>query len=98
MAKLQFTKMHGAGNDFVMIDSRHKSIPKLREKARSICDRRTGIGCDQIIVIVNSRKADYKMRIFNADGSEVEMCGNGIRCFAKYLWNRNDKIIRSKSM
>jgi diaminopimelate epimerase len=88
--------MHGLGNDFVMIDARQRSVPRLREKAEAICDRHMGIGCDQIIVIAKSRKADYRMQIFNADGSEVEMCGNGIRCFAKYLWDRKDKIIRRK--
>ena len=96
MAIIEFTKMHGLGNDFVMIDCRKKKIPSLAKKAKKICDRRFGVGCDQIIVILSSKKADYRMRIFNADGSEVEMCGNGIRCFAKYLWDRKEKIIRRK--
>lgn len=96
MATLKFTKMHGLGNDFVMLDLRKKKFPGLRKKAKLICDRHFGVGCDQIITIEPSKKADYKMRIFNADGSEVEMCGNGIRCFAKYLWDRKDSKIRKK--
>ncbi len=94
MAKVDFTKMHGIGNDFVMLDCRRKRITNLAKKAELICDRHFGVGCDQIIVILPSKKADYRMQIFNADGSEVEMCGNGIRCFAKYLWDRKEKIIR----
>lgn len=96
MAKIHFTKMHGLGNDFVMIDARKKAIPNLRKKAQLICDRRFGIGCDQLLVIMPSKKADVKMLILNADGSEAEMCGNGIRCFAKYLWDRKDPKIRKK--
>ncbi len=96
MAEIKFTKMHGLGNDFVMIDCRKKTVPGLSKKAKAICDRRLGVGCDQIIVILPSKKADYAMRIFNADGSEVEMCGNGIRCFAKYLWDRKDRKIEKK--
>ncbi len=96
MAKIHFTKMHGLGNDFVMIDARKKAIPNLKKKARLICDRRFGIGCDQLLVIMPSKKADVKMLILNADGSEAEMCGNGIRCFAKYLWDRKDPKIRKK--
>ncbi len=86
--------MHGLGNDFVMIDLRRKKAPGLAKKAALICDRRFGIGCDQMIVIAPSKKADYRMTIYNADGSEVEMCGNGIRCFAKYLWDRKERKIR----
>jgi len=96
MATLTFTKMHGLGNDFVMVDLRKKPLPSLARKARAICDRRFGVGCDQIIAILPSKKADCRMRIFNADGSEVEMCGNGIRCLAKYLWDRNDRKIHAK--
>lgn len=96
MAKTHFTKMHGLGNDFVVIDARKKAIPNLRRKAQLICDRRFGIGCDQLLIITPSRKADVRMLILNADGSEAEMCGNGIRCFAKYLWDRKDPKIRKK--
>ncbi len=96
MAVINFAKMHGLGNDFVVIDCRKKNLPIIGKKAKLICDRHFGIGCDQIIVIRKSRIADYRMQIYNADGSEVEMCGNGIRCFAKYLWDRKEKIIRRK--
>ncbi|MDH5511250.1 MAG: diaminopimelate epimerase [Nitrospinota bacterium] len=93
---MKFVKMHGLGNDFVMIDSRRKPTQRLKKRAAAICDRRFGVGCDQLIEILPSKKADWRMRIFNADGSEVEMCGNGIRAFAKYLWDRKDRKIRSK--
>jgi len=96
MAKIKFTKMHGLGNDFVVIDLRKQKVPNLAKKAKLICDRRFGVGCDQLLTIEPSKKADYRMRIFNADGSEVEMCGNGIRCFAKYLWDHGDKVIKKK--
>ena len=96
MAEIKFTKMHGLGNDFVLIDLRKKKAPGLAKKAAAICDRRFGIGCDQVIVILPSKKADYLMKIYNSDGSEVEMCGNGIRCFAKYLWDRKDRKIRRR--
>lgn len=91
--KLAFTKMHGIGNDFIVIDCRDRAISDqlsaISELSRRLCDRRFGIGADQILLLHNSEKADFMMRIFNADGSEVEMCGNGIRCFAKYIWDRN---------
>jgi diaminopimelate epimerase len=90
---LAFTKMQGIGNDFVVIDCRDEAISHqlsaVSELSRRLCDRRFGIGADQILLLYNSDKADFMMRIFNADGSEVEMCGNGIRCFAKYIWDRN---------
>jgi diaminopimelate epimerase len=90
--KITFTKMQGTGNDFVLIDCisqsstiRHSSFGDLSKK---LCDRRFGIGADQLLLLYPSKIADFKMRIFNADGSEVEMCGNGIRCLAKYIWYR----------
>jgi len=83
--KIKFTKMHGLGNDFVVIDGREINIASLRRRTRLLADRRLGIGCDQVLVLRKSRKADFRMQIFNADGSEVEMCGNGIRCLARYL-------------
>lgn len=90
---ISFTKMHGIGNDFIVIDCRDKAVshqlPAVSELSRRLCDRRFGIGADQILLLHNSDKADFRMSIFNADGSEVEMCGNGIRCFAKYIWDRN---------
>jgi diaminopimelate epimerase len=90
--KVPFTKMHGIGNDFIVIDGRAgmpgKGDGELGSLSRRLCDRRFGIGADQILILDNSERADFRMRIFNADGSEVEMCGNGIRCFAKYIWDR----------
>lgn len=77
--------MHGIGNDFVLIDARDLKINDWAEKAKRICDRKFGVGADQLLIIANSEKADFNMLIFNADGGEVEMCGNGIRCFARYL-------------
>jgi len=89
---LRFTKMHGLGNDFVLIDCRDKAFSVQRsafgELSKKLCHRRFGIGADQMLLLYPSTIADFKMMIFNADGSEVEMCGNGIRCFAKYIWDR----------
>ncbi len=82
-----FTKMHGAGNDFVVIDARSDD-QNWENLARSICDRHFGVGADGIILICSSDVADLRMRMFNPDGSEAEMCGNGIRCFAKYAVDR----------
>lgn len=80
--KRRFHKMHGLGNDFVVIDAREAPLSINPAHARAIADRRTGIGCDQLIVIEPSEIADLRMRIFNADGSEVEACGNATRCVA----------------
>lgn len=78
--------MHGTGNDFVLLDSIFHKTPRItRELARRLCDRRYGVGCDQLLVLAPSKKADFRMDIFNADGGEVEMCGNGIRALAKYV-------------
>jgi diaminopimelate epimerase len=79
------TKMHGARNDFVVLDQRSAPIGTLREFARWACDRRAGIGADGLIVIEASTVADARMRVINADGREAEMCGNGIRCAARWL-------------
>lgn len=90
--KINFTKMHGLGNDFILIDCIKQKLKtqdsELKGLIRKLCHRRFGIGADQILLLYPSRTADFKMRIFNADGSEVEMCGNGIRCLAKYIWSR----------
>ena len=91
--KLQFTKMHSLGNDFIVVDYRSANLKKLPQLAIKLCKRRFGIGADQLLLLCDSQKADFKMRILNADGSEVEMCGNGIRCLGKFIW---DKIIRSQ--
>lgn len=77
--------MHGIGNDFIVVDNTQSSYPDLSNYAKELCDRRFGIGCDQLLIIQPSNMADFKMEIFNADGSQVEMCGNGIRCIAKYI-------------
>lgn len=84
--EIKFTKMHGIGNDFVLIDCRNLDLNIIRSAAKKLCDRRFGIGADQLLLVQNSQRADFKMGIYNADGSEVEMCGNGIRCFASYLY------------
>lgn len=82
--------MHGAGNDFVVIDGEKEKIPEeqLPAVARYACDRNLGIGGDGIIMVLPSRVANFRMRMLNPDGSEAEMCGNGIRCFAKYVFDR----------
>ncbi|HEX8937391.1 MAG TPA: diaminopimelate epimerase [Sphingomicrobium sp.] len=78
--KLRFDKMHGLGNDFVIVDAREKPVDVTPSLARAIADRRTGIGCDQLIVLEPSPEADLRMRIWNSDGGEVESCGNATRC------------------
>ena len=82
---LPFTKMHGAGNDFVVLDGIRHALPPLEPLARRLADRHFGIGFDQLLVVRSSRAADFRMEIYNADGSQVEMCANGIRCFFQYL-------------
>lgn len=87
---LRFTKMHGLGNDFVVIDAVSQSVKITPELARKLGDRRFGVGCDQILVVEPPEQAevDFRYRIFNQDGSEVEQCGNGARCFAKFVRDR----------
>jgi diaminopimelate epimerase len=80
-----FTKMHGLGNDFVMLDARKQPIVIDAARARAIADRRTGIGCDQLILLGNSATATVSMRIWNADGSEVGACGNASRCVPVFI-------------
>lgn len=80
MTNARFHKMHGLGNDFVIIDTRTQPLAMSKARARAIADRRTGIGCDQIIILESSDIADLRMRIYNADGGEVESCGNATRC------------------
>ena len=88
MKTIVFTKMAASGNDFVVIDNRRKIISNSREFARRICAQHTGVGADGILLVENSRKAKFKMRIINADGSEAEACGNGFRCVARYARER----------
>ena len=85
---LPFAKMHGAGNDFVVLDGLRDALPRLEDLSRQLCDRHFGIGADQVLVVRESRSADFRMEIFNPDGSQVEMCANGIRAFYKYLRDR----------
>jgi len=85
---VKFTKMHGIGNDYLFIDARRRAVKNPEELARKMSDRHFGVGADGLILILPSKSAEFKMRIFNADGSEAEMCGNGIRCFAKYVHDR----------
>jgi diaminopimelate epimerase len=85
MSCAPFYKMHGLGNDFVVIDARLQPVEMTKARAHAIADRHTGIGCDQLIVLEPSTIADVKMRIFNADGGEVEACGNATRCVALLL-------------
>ncbi len=85
---MKFTKMHGAGNDYVYVDLFREKVRDPAALARAVSDRHTGIGSDGLILIAPSRKADFRMIMFNADGSEGEMCGNGVRCVGKYVYDR----------
>lgn len=89
MAKsvMKFVKMHGIGNDYVFVDCFKECVNDPVNVARLVSDRHFGVGSDGLILIEPSEKADVKMRIFNADGSEAEMCGNGVRCVAKYVYD-----------
>ena len=80
--------MHGLGNDYIVIDSRNEKInsSKAAKLAKILCERRFSVGADGLLLVSASKTVDARMRIFNADGSEAEMCGNGIRCFAKYCY------------
>ncbi len=84
--ELPFTKMHGCGNDFIFLDCLKNDPKDLSKLAKRLCDRRFGIGADQLLTVHPSKVADFKMEIYNADGGLVEMCGNGIRCFAKHVY------------
>lgn len=95
MGKLEFTKMHGIGNDYIYIDvTKNKDLKEIFTRysigalVRYLSNRNFGIGGDGVIFIEKSMIADFKMRIFNSDGTEAEMCGNGIRCFAKYIYDQ----------
>lgn len=85
---LQFTKMHGLGNDYVFVDCTKESPANLPELAAALSDRHFGVGSDGLICICPSQQADFQMRMFNADGSEGAMCGNGIRCVGKFVYDR----------
>lgn len=84
---MYFTKMHGTGNDFIVIEDFEGKIKDYGKAAKVLCDRHYGIGADGILVVAKSLNSDAKMMIYNSDGSFAEMCGNGIRCFAKYIYD-----------
>ena len=94
--KLSFTKMQGLGNDFVVIDAYSQPISLSNAQIKKVADRHFGVGCDQLLVVEKSANpiADFRYRIFNADGGEVEQCGNGARCFVRYV---HDKGLTQKS-
>ena len=94
--KINFTKMHGAGNDFVVIDGINQSIALSTSQIQHIADRHFGVGCDQLLLVEHPQnpEADFRYRIFNADGGEVEQCGNGARCFVRFVI---DKGLTSKT-
>ena len=84
---MRFTKWQGCGNDFVLVDCRKENVADFAATAKTFCDRHYGIGADGVLYVLPGENADFTMRIFNADGTEAQMCGNGIRCFAKYLYD-----------
>jgi len=87
--KIQFTKMEGSGNDFILLDNRNGKIPYLSKGIkRKLCSRRTGIGADGILSLQKDEEFPFMMRYFNADGSEADMCGNGARCIALYAFSK----------
>ena len=92
---LKFTKMHGAGNDFVVLDGVRQKIELAPEQLRLLADRHFGVGCDQILLVEKpeNKEADFRYRIFNSDGGEVEQCGNGARCFMRFV---HDQKLTSK--
>lgn len=89
---MKFTKWQGCGNDFVFVNGFEQPLEPVLAQCKAICDRHYGIGADGIIFVLPSQEADVRMRIFNTDGSEAEMCGNGIRCFAK--WARELGVVK----
>ena len=100
---MKFTKMHGLGNDYIYVDcTNNKMLDNPSEISKKVSNRHFGIGSDGLILICDSDKCDFKMRMFNADGSEAEMCGNGIRCVGKYVYdfgltNKVNVIIETKN-
>jgi len=87
MGPMRFTKMHGIGNDYVYVNAFEQRVDDPAAVARAISDRHLGVGSDGLILLLPSDRADVRMRMFNADGSEAEMCGNGVRCLAKYAYD-----------
>lgn len=98
---IKFTKMHGLGNDYVYMDSINQEIDDPSKMSQYVSDRHFGVGSDGLILICNSDVADFKMRMFNSDGSEAEMCGNGIRCVGKFVYDKgltNKEIITVETL
>lgn len=102
--RLKFTKMHGAGNDFVVFNGVHQRVQLAPEQLRLLADRHIGVGCDQILLVETAQhpEADFRYRIFNADGDEVEQCGNGARCFMRFvhdqgLTHKREIVVETKS-
>lgn len=93
---MKFTKMHGAGNDYVYVDAFRERVSNPAAVSIALSDRRTGVGSDGLILIAPSKKADFRMIMFNADGSEGSMCGNGIRCIGKYVFDHG--LTRKKGL
>lgn len=101
--KLKFSKMHGLGNDFVVLDGVRQQVSLTSEQLRYLGDRHFGVGCDQILLVEKAQQAgvDFRYRIFNADGGEVEQCGNGARCFARFVHDQgltDQREIRVETM
>ncbi|MDD5383641.1 MAG: diaminopimelate epimerase [Gallionella sp.] len=101
---LKFTKMHGAGNDFVVLDGVRQKVELSPEQLRLLADRHFGVGCDQILLVEKAQRAaaDFRYRIFNADGGEVEQCGNGARCFVRFVHDqkltpKREIVVETKS-
>lgn len=94
---MRFTKMHGIGNDFVMVDAVADGLPRedLAELSRAVCDRNLGVGADGLIFALRGTVGEFQMRMFNPDGSESEMCGNGVRCFANFVADRGHTTSRT---
>ncbi len=89
--EISFSKMHGLGNDFVVIDAVRQTIKLSTQQIKFLADRHFGVGCDQVLLVESAKQgeADFRYRIFNADGHEVEQCGNGVRCFARFVREQN---------
>jgi diaminopimelate epimerase len=87
---LKFSKMHGLGNDFIVIDAIHQAVNLTTSQIQFLANRHFGIGCDQLLLVEKAiqQNADFKYRIFNADGGEVAQCGNGVRCFARFVYDK----------
>lgn len=84
---MKFTKMHGLGNDYIYVNCFNETVEEPSKVAKFVSDRHFGIGSDGLVLIMPSDKADFRMRMFNSDGSEAEMCGNAIRCVGKYVYD-----------